>query len=174
MEKLKFFLLSAMLMLTTAVWSQRYHDAKADQIWGNPKSVTLNSGGQATTATYTSDGKIHQPTMSNQLYNGNGYMTSCNVSMNGQTGKAVFYYNGKNQVSKQVLSVAGGSITSEFTYNTNGTVRSETTTMSGDGMTQSMTITYTYNSFDSKGSWTSRTGHCNGQSAVETRTIVYW
>lgn len=174
MKKLLFFLMAAMLMVTSTAWAQRYHDAKADQIWGNAKSVTMSSNGQTINMTYTSDGKIQMSGMSNPVYNANGYMTSCSMSMNGQTGKLVFYYDGKNQVTKQVLSIAGGTMTQSYTYNSNGTARTETTTVSGDGLTQSMIISFTYNAFDSHKSWTSRTAKCNGQSYTETRTIVYW
>lgn len=174
MRKIKYLFLLVTMMAATTAWAQKYHDAKSDQIFGNAKSVTMSDGGGTQTMTYTNDGRIIMPGMSNPQYNGYGYMTGCNMTMNGMTGNMVFYYDSKWQVTKQVMSIAGGSITQEYTYNANGTVRTETTTMSGDGMTQSMTISYTYQTFDSHNSWTRRTATCNGQSTTEARTIVYW
>jgi hypothetical protein len=174
MKKVKFLLAMTGMMLSLAVSAQKYHDAEGDQILGHAKSLTISTNGQSQTVTYTQDGKIQSPDISSPSYNANGYMTSCNYTMMGYTGKMTFDYNVKNQVTKQVLSIEGGTISQEFTYNSNGTVKTETTTMSYQGVSQSMTVTYSYQDYDSHGSWIKRTGTLNGQSSEETRTILYW
>ncbi len=174
MKKFKYLFVMMGLTISLTSWAQKYHDAEGEQVFGHAKSLTVSSNGQSQTVTFTQEGKIQSPDISNSTYNAKGYVTSCNYTMMGYTGKMVFTYNVKNQVTKQVLSIEGGSITQEFTYNSNGTVKTETTTMSYQGMSQSMTVSYTYQAFDSHGSWTKRTGSLNGQTAEETRSIVYW
>lgn len=174
MKRVKFVLLAASILVSATAWSQKYHDAENDGMKGHVKSVTTSSNGETQTVNYSVDGKTQQPDVSNPVYNSKGYMTSCDFTMMGYTGRMTFTYNSSNKISKQVLSIEGGTITQEYTYNSNGTEKTETTTMSNQGMSQSMTISFTYDSFDSHGNWTRRTGHVGGQSAQESRTIVYW
>lgn len=176
MNKLKTYLLSAMVMLSASAWAQKYHDAASFQLNGNPKEVKVNEDGKITTMTFDADGKAHAEGLSNPVYNTNGYMTSCDMSLKGVQGKRTMVYNAKGQLSRMTIDISGTPMTTDFTFNADGTVKEATTSVKIPmlNMTKKTKMTFTYEAVDSHGNWTKRTGKVMGKKTKQTRTITYW
>lgn len=168
------FILIALFALVATAQAQKYHDAIVNEAVGNVKSITTSIGGMSETIEFTADGRMVKEAMSDRVYDANGYITSCTAEMQGVKGKLTITYGANHRVTKQQLSIMGGTVTQIFTYDSKGQVSKEDMTMAGGGMSQSMTTTYTYQSFDSHGNWTSRTASMGGQTMNQTRTIVYY
>lgn len=172
----KLVLLLIMPLLAMTAWAQKYHDAALEQIKGNPKEVRITHDGKVQTITYDADGKAHKDGWTDAVYDDKGYMTSCNISQAGVSGKCRMTYNTKGQIVRLVIEMEGTPVTTDFTYDSNGMLKSEAASVNIPflGKTKKTIMTWTYNSFDDHGNWTRRTGKVMGKKATQTRTIVYW
>lgn len=174
MKKTSIILMGIMILCSASSWAQQYHDAELDELKGHVKSYTKLSGGESMTINFTEDGRFDIDGITDAVYNKKGYLVSCVRDFMGAMVPCTITYNSKNQPVKQVMVVGDGSIIQECTYYSDGTVKTEKFTVRAQGMSQSFSVSYTYEAFDSHGSWTRRVMTSGDQSITETRSITYW
>lgn len=163
-----------MLLCSTVVSAQQYHDAENEDLYGNVKRCVY-IGNATKILSFSNDGKIDGRDVSNAVYNEEGYMLSCTRTEDYITGSVAFYYNEYNKLEKQILTNEGGRHISTRKYDNTGLLIQEVFTVESGGMSVSMEVEYSYNEFDNHNNWLYRTTYINGKPKFyDRRKIEYW
>lgn len=166
----KIMLMFAMLATSFAMQAQtKFHDAEAMEAFGNVKSITVSTMGQSQTSTFSEDGKLISGTLSDIVYDADGYAKSAKMEMMGQ--KIAVEYKWENgKVVGTSVEAMGQKINSTRTFNDKGVTEKETIDIGG----QQMETPYTDYKYDEKGNWISRKSSMMGQTMEQTRVIEYY
>ena len=160
----------AMLATSFTMQAQtKFHDAEAMEAVGNVKSITVSVMGQTQTSTFDENGKLISGTLSDIVYDADGYAKSAKMEMMGQ--KVTVEYKWENgKVTGTTVEAMGQKISSTRIFNDKGATEKETVDMGG----QKMEMPYTDYKYDDKGNWISRKSSMMGQTMEQTRTIEYF
>jgi len=166
----KIMLMFAMLVTSLAMQAQtKFHDAEAQEAYGNVKSITVSVMGQTQKSTFDENGKLISGPLSDIVYDDNGYAKSAKMEMMGQkVGVEYKWENGK--VVGTTVEAMGQKISSTRTFNDKGVTEKESINMGG----QTLETPYTDYKYDDKGNWISRKSSMMGQTMEQTRTIEYF
>ena len=168
MKKIMFMF--AMLAVSFTMQAQtKFHDAAAMEAYGNVKSLTVSVMGQTQTSTFDADGKLISGSLSDIVYDADGYIKTAKIEMMGQK-LAVEYKWADGKVIGTAIEAMGQKISSTRTFNDKGATDKETMDMGG----QKMETPYTDYKYDERGNWISRKSSMMGQTMEQTRTIEYF
>ena len=154
--------------------AQKFHDALTEEARGNIKSVSIAENSGCRVVEFNEDGGIISGDIKNPTRDKNGYITSCDYSLVGHTGRLTFHYDSNMRIIQNVLSISGGSITQKYTYNSDGYIDRMTTSITTKYATRSYSLKYSYLRFDTHGNWTRRMVNYGKGMYQENRSIVYW
>ena len=133
------------------------------------KSISQNVMGMEQNVSFTQDGKMQREGMSDAVYDGEGYIQSAIISMQGQEITVKYKWeNGK--VVSQTVNMGGNEMSMKLTYNEKGAPASQSMDMGG----QAMNMPYTDYKYDAHGNWISRHVSMMGQDVEQTRKIEYY
>mgnify|MGYP007069861862 CR=1 FL=1 len=179
----KFFMMIALLTIPFAMQAQtKFHDVEANEAQGPVKSVTVTIKQQVTsvvvttTVTFTPDGKIANSegaTISDAVYDENGYLLSCVTTAQGSTAKVS--YEWENGRVKSQTSTKGDFVMKVTNcYDENGHIISAITEMGGNKSEMKISDYQ----FDDHGNWISRKQSMMGQEntfiSIIERSIEYY
>ena len=166
----KIMLMFAMLVTSFAMQAQtKFHDAEAQEAFGNVKSISVSVMGQSQTFTFDESGKLVSGPLSDVVYDADGYIKTAKLEMMGQ--KVAVEYKWENgKVVGTTVEAMGQKISSTRTFNDKGATDKESINMGG----QTMETPYTDYKYDDKGNWISRKSSMMGQTMEQTRTIEYF
>ena len=141
----KIFMMMAMMVIPFAIQAQtKYHDIEFNEASGPVKCIKSSVMGQQQTINFTQDGKMQSDTMSDIVYDANGYIQSASMEMRGQKMPLKYKWaNGK--VVSQTMSMMGQEMEIKFTYNDKGARATQDMDMGG----QAMSTPYTDYKYDS-------------------------
>jgi hypothetical protein len=166
----KFMMMIALLAIPFAMQAQtKFHDVELNEATGPVKKISTQVMGMDQVTTFTQDGKMQRDGMSDAVYDADGYMQSCKMSIQGNQ-VAVSYKWENGRVISQSMDVMGQKMEIKQKYNDKGAVESQSMNMGG----QEMSSPYTDYKYDAKGNWISRTASMMGQTMTQTRTIEYY
>ena len=159
-----------MLATTFAMQAQtKFHDPEAMEAFGKVKSITVTVMGHTQTSTFSEDGKLVSGTLSDIVYDADGYAKTAKIEMMGQK-LAVEYKWENGKVVGTSIEAMGQKISTTHTFNDKGATEKESIDMGG----QKMETPYTDYQYDDRGNWISRKSSIMGQTMEQTRTIEYY
>ncbi|MBR5654950.1 MAG: hypothetical protein IKX22_12840 [Prevotella sp.] len=168
--KKAFMMMFALLALPMAMQAQvKYHDVELNEATGPVKSITQDVMGNLQTTLFTEEGKMQREGISDVLYDGDGYLRSYKMEVQGMEMSVTYKWeNGK--VVSQTMDMGGQGFTITRTYNEKGATATESMNFGGN----EMVTPYTDYKYDDHGNWISRKGSMMGQEMEQTRTITYY
>ena len=163
----KVMMMLALLALPFALQAQsKFHDVEANDAQGPVKKIVQNIMGQEIVVNFSPEGKMESSTVTDAVYDANGYIQSAKQSMQGQT----INVNYKWKDGRLVCQSLGEQASSTLTYNDKGAVCVQTISFGG----QEMKMEFKDFVYDSHGNWISRKTTMMGQEMELTRTIEYY
>ena len=160
----------ALLAIPFAMQAQtKFHDVELNEAKGPVKKIVSQVMGMDQIINFTQDGKMQREGLSDAVYDADGYLQSCKMTVQGN--QVTVKYKWENgRVVSQAMDIMGQSMEVKQKYNEKGVIESQSMNMGG----QEMSSPYTDYKFDDKGNWISRTASMMGQTMTQTRTIEYF
>lgn len=160
----------ALLALPFAMQAQtKYHDVELNDATGPVKSIKTEVMGESVTNTFSKEGKLESGSMTDIVYDADGFAQSANMDIRGQKiALRLKWENGK--LVGQSMNMMGQDVNVKFTFGAKGERTSQTLNMGG----QNMEMPYEDYQFDARGNWISRKSNMMGRDMVEKRTIEYY
>ena len=167
----KVLMMLALMAIPFAMQGQtKFHDVEFNEATGPVKKIVSSVMGHEQVTTFTQDGKMQREGLSNAVYNSEGYLQSCTMTMMQGQAIDVKYKWENGRIATQTMNMMGRDMTTKRSYNDKGILVSESMDMGG----QDMKFEYTDIKCDAKGNWISRKTEMMGQEMVQTRTIEYY
>ena len=166
----KVMMMMAMLAVSFAVQAQsKFHDVEANEATGPVKSISTNMMGRDIVVNFSKEGKMQGESVSDAVYDAEGYVQSAKRSMMGQS--VLVKYKWENgRVVSQSMNMMGRDVVMKYTYNDKGAIAAQVMDMGG----QEMNMPYTDYKYDDRGNWISRKTSMMGREMVQTRKIEYY
>ena len=163
-------MMMAMLAVSFAVQAQsKFHDVEANEATGPVKSISTNMMGRDIVVNFSKEGKMQGESVSDAVYDAEGYVQSAKRSMMGQS--VLVKYKWENgRVVSQSMNMMGRDVVMKYTYNDKGAIAAQVMDMGG----QEMNMPYTDYKYDDRGNWISRKTSMMGREMVQTRKIEYY
>ena len=167
----KTMMMMALLAISFAVQAQsKYHDVEANEATGPVKSISTNVMGQDFSFNFSKEGKMSGESISDVVYDANGYLQSAKrTMMQGQSTEVKYGWENGRLVT-QSMNMMGNDVVTRYNYNDKGIITSQTIDMGG----QQMEIPFTDYKFDDHGNWISRKSSMMGRDIEQTRKIEYY
>jgi len=163
-------MMMAMLAVSFAVQAQsKFHDVEANEATGPVKSISTNMMGRDMVVNFTKEGKMQGESVSDAVYDAEGYVQSAKRSMMGQTVQVTYKWENGRVVS-QSMNMMGRDMVMKYTYNDKGAIAAQVMDMGG----QEMNMPYTDYKYDDHGNWISRKTSMMGRDIEQTRKIEYY
>lgn len=173
MRTIRYILMLLMMIVTSGIQAQLYHDNLLENVKGKVKCIVYSRNSRSEVVNFSQDGKMQRSDIINPIYNKNGYMTQCQALLYGTYCDKTFEYK-NGQLVKECIKTGDGTAVTEYIYNADGTIRDEVTTITKKGLSKSFTLTAKYMDFDGQGNWTRRIISCNNKTFADSRVILYW
>ncbi len=166
----KVMMMMAMLAVSFAVQAQsKFHDVEANEATGPVKSISTNMMGRDIVVNFTKEGKMQGESVSDAVYDAEGYVQSAKRSMIGQAVQVKYKWENGRVVS-QSMNMMGRDMVMKYTYNDKGAIAAQVMDMGG----QEMNMPYTDYKYDDRGNWISRKSSMMGREMEQTRKIEYY
>ena len=166
----KVMMMIAMMAVAMGLQAQtKYHDVELNEAKGPVKKIVVNVMGMDQTINFSEDGKMQRDGLSEAVYDENGYLQSCKMTIRDQDVPVTYKWE-DGKLSSQKMDIMGQQMSFKRTYNDNGAPEAEVIDMGGN----EMSTPYTDYKYDDHGNWISRSVSMMGQTMTQTRTIEYY